>query len=373
MVKANVKIPVDNDEIEEEIQDEVPDETPDDVAMMSLLDEIKNLPDSSIRIYRVGKHPRDVTLIDEVSPLDYTPVMLKHPPYSGGQFRIYGTHRGQFVFNRIIKVEPAPFSPPDQQTHNSVDLATVLRIVAEQNEKLVNQFKEALASIPREPKESRADFLREMAAMKDLFASPVPIAPSQDPIKMLKDVMEIQALSGGSGGDSGGSPLMMLGMKMLDKLGELSQHQAQHSQPIAAPIQQNPVARQAQKLPVKVTPQIEEQNEMSPQAGLELLIHGAQSNGDVDWWANQLFDQLDDAAFELLTTDPMWFEKFSSLDPRISLLKPWFTRVRDRLVEITKEESDPSSENEDLTPVKEVEKTIANSSDTKSDAPEPTT
>src|SRR4051812_25335188 len=66
-----------------------PDFTPEDVAINNLLAELGDT-EATVRIYREGKGGfKDLTLIEEVSVSEFTPIMLKHPPYNGGTFRIH--------------------------------------------------------------------------------------------------------------------------------------------------------------------------------------------------------------------------------------------------------------------------------------------
>lgn len=343
MVKATKPPETDDPDDLPEHEEEL--ETPDDVLMTALVDEMQEMPDATIRIYRVGKNTREITLIDEVPPANYTPIMLKDPPYNGGKFRVYGHYKGRIVFNKIIQVEASPPKPEPKEAA-SQDLTPILSMIQEQGK----QFRDALMVLAgsQKPQESRIEFFKELAVMKELFASPPqPRETNKDPIEMLKTVMELQNLMGQKEVENS-SPLLAMGMKMFDKLSEMQKVQqnvqldeyAPNPSPVAVPARLSPPGQLGPHAPVKT-----QEEDMSPQMMLNFIIKAAETNGNKEYWADKLYDNLDDESFDTITNDPEWFNKFSALDPRIAINKDWFEGVRELvLIRLNNEEQDLTPE-----------------------------
>ncbi len=150
-------------------QDDMPlgeEFTPEDIAVSQLLAELGD-EGVIVRIYRQGpKGYKDLTYIDECGVADFSPKMLKAPPFNGGTFRIHAQAPGAggMRINRELKVEPAPFKEaPTQTASNGISAAELGAILAQNNRDLMTGLATAL-----QPKDS-------LAGMKEVIGILAPI------------------------------------------------------------------------------------------------------------------------------------------------------------------------------------------------------
>lgn len=245
--------------------------------------------------------------------------------YGGGSYRIRGYHPREyggvkFFINRIVVLEE-PKRRIDAPAVSGPNLDAVITAINEMN----RQNREAILSIvtSQKPTESRSDFLKELLVMKELFATHSEPSP-QNPLAMLKDLLEMQtsmkALSG-DGGD-GNSMMSVLGLKLMDKLGDLA---AMHK--ASPPVLTAPTLN----VPDAVSDEEKQMKQM-----LDAIIAAATAKADVGFWADAVYDQAPDDVLDDLLLNPKWFDKFSKLDARLPPLASWFAQLGDRVREINK-------------------------------------
>jgi len=355
------------DEPQITIDQEEEDYTPDDVAMQDHINSLTGTDNSVIAIHRVGKHGKDLTFIDEVPPTDFNLSMLKYPPYNGGTFRIYGKLNGRIAFGKILKIEAAP-----QQVPQQVALATnndqILAAIREQG----NNFQQALITAMQtiQKPESRTDFLKELMVMKELFAPPVPVqtpttqAPQSNTMAMFKEFMELKKLlTDDSESGSESSPLMAMGMKLLEKIPAMMPNN-QGPQPTEqipqqaipnSPIVMHPAPMVGFESTHIQTPPVAGEN-MENSMMLEMLIKAAKTNAENKrWWADAILNNAPDEVLDIIFENTSWWEELVRFDSRLSPYKAWFEGVRKIMFDLTDEAA-----HEGLTPESEGVKTGAN-------------
>jgi hypothetical protein len=286
---------------------------------------------ATINVFRVDenrKNPDAFLMTTTPKEFSLTNILFE---YGGGKYRIRGYHPREYggvkmFVNRIVVLEepkrrinelPAP--PVDR----SNDIIAAIAEMNRQNQEFMRNM-----MLMQKPSESRENFLKEMMLIKELFSQPVSHEPpAQNPIGMLKDVMELQAnMKAFSGdGEGGGGAMSMLGMKLLEKLGDLATANKAQMQEQPTMIPAVPVQSQL--------PQISDEEKQMRQM-LEALINSAHTNSDVEFWANAIYDQAPESLLDELLENPFWFDKFSKFDARIGPLRSWFEKLRARVVDI---------------------------------------
>lgn len=305
-----------------------PEQEPDpqDIKIMQMIEEHKNEEGAVIRIYRQGKTYRDITLLDEMSLDDFTPMMLALEPYNGGTFRIHARSKSGILLNQSITV--ARKSPEQKPaTEQSLTAADVARIVAESIK----------AAIPQR------DPLQEMTALAGIMKTimPAPVADparSTDPFAMMRGIIEItKMLQPEKTLPEGSSASDHALVKGLDLVGELfKQHMNQQAPSGAAVV---PVGAAVAENPALPSPTSEEE-QMSMMVKLQLMAANreAANNTDPATYAEKIYALIPDEVLEMIAYEQNWFAGLTNILPDCEKHKEWYGKLRDKIVDLALED-----------------------------------
>lgn len=341
--KTDVKPPLEADPTLIDV-DAIP---PGDVAVMQLIDELGGDDQATVHIYRQGTSYKDLELISECAPEDFKPIMLAHPPYNGGTFRIHIRSKTGIIANKELKVarsataETAEAKPPAQ---NDI-MAMIMAMNAANNERM----EKLLAAMrPAEPVNPLAtlDGLKTMASViKEMMPAPVQ-APAagggMDFFTVLRASRELKEVMGGdkiptdSDGNISESAMMFSALKDI-----LLAAKGQPAPAAAAPVAQPAAAQIA--APVDQQPLSEDEQEMNFRLGLMRIelsraVRQAETNGDVAAYGARLYDLLDESDITDMATQGTWFAKLCALEPRCQPHEIWFTAVRAEVIRLAQED-----------------------------------
>ncbi len=337
-------------------QPDLPETTPDDVAVMDLLEELGSDANASVRIYRQGKGGyRDIELLGEVSVSEFTPIMLAHPPYNGGVFRIHAKSKGGFLCNRELKVAgaPQPAQPAAVQAPPAITLEAVSQIVAQA----------IAAAIPKAPPgPTRKEMLEEMSMMAAMFKPATPVAAGGgmmeqlSTFKVFADLVKSMAPPAiPTTGDGGIDTTGLIISKGVDMLASAMHARQQQQTPPQFPNGAQPVATVEQLPAPPAPPQVElppanpalspeeqEQADMISMLKLQLKMANGMALKDANpaEVADSIYDEIPDDLFESMTQAPDWFSHIVALEPGCATYQSWYGKVRDEVIRIAKETGD---------------------------------
>lgn len=298
---------------------------------------------TTVRIYRQGKTYRDLELINECSPADFKPMMLAHPPYNGGTFRVHARSNGGIVINRELKVAAAPTVTTPGVTQQGQPVAQIqgggnidaLAMMFAKMQEASDARMEALIRAIAPATNSRKDVMEEMAAMATIIKSNAPpVVQGDDFNKTINAVSAILAVSeklrpaaviGADGQVSETAALFGMAKEVFTTARETAATQrAQLAQQPALPAPDAPLDDEAIEMNLM-------QNMFKMQLRRACKI--AAANGDPVDYADSIYDMLPESELESFATDPEWFAKLVALEPGCAAHEAWFKLVRDSLVE----------------------------------------
>lgn len=341
-----------SDAVEQSAED---DFQPDDIAVMDLLAELGGDGGTVIRIYRQGKGGyRDLTLINEVSVADFAPMLLAHPPYGGGTFRIHARSKGGITMNRELRVEPAPVALQPVQQQSGVTLEQVGQLIAQ-------SMASAIAAMrPAEPANPLAT-LEGIKAIAEIIKPPVAAAPSGggfveqlQTFKMFSDMvrgMTPAAVPVDSDGRTDTTGLIISkGIDMLATAMQARAGQQQHTTqpaPMVQNVEQLPAPVAIVPVPTVTTaPPVEEENDMVSMMKLQLKIANgmALKGADPAEVADSIYDHIPEDLFNTLTQSPDWFAVIVGMSEACAPYQYWYSQVREAVIAIAKESGDLTPE-----------------------------
>lgn len=261
------------------------------------------------------------------------------------QIRLYGPRPGSNQFScraretvEIVKTEP--------KSAAAIDPA-LAQILSRMNEKL-----DAVAAAPRvDPTEQLKQTLSLMTMMREAMGmnqtQPQPPSQSNMIADLLKTVQAMRTIREEiEPPQVPDDPLAAVLPKVIDLVSAATQHQPQQNPaaPLpaltvppsfaAAPSQQQPQAQpQAQ-------PETEDEMQLMFRAAVALLNRRAAENSDVEESAEMVYENAPDELFAVLHRDN-WFELLTEVAPSVKPFRDWYSRVRDAVLKIEAEESEP--------------------------------
>lgn len=320
------------------------DFVPDDLKAMQLAQQYSGDEGIKIRVYREGKGGyRDITLLAEVLPSEFNPIMLQSEPYNGGRFRLHFVSPTGFVANMAINVAAAPQKPTA-----SMD-SQVLTVINENFKQLGEMLSRVIApqSVVQQP--TRMQLLEEMRLMAEMFRSPV-AQPAQsasplDAFKMMREFVELQkviappVVATTNGEVNTTATLINVAERFFTNLLEAKKLDAERMN------QQNPPP----PLPVQQIAHIPA-TETQPKGNDEMLMFvrmlctQAKAKGDIETYANMILDNVPEPVALEFVNAPDWFEKIASIEPEVIAHKDWFNELRAAIIEMLEPDTESNTE-----------------------------
>ena len=310
----------------QETQESEPEFVPEDVQVMRLAAEYAGNSGVKLRIYREGKGGyRDLTLLEEMDPTEFSPMMLREEPYNGGKFRLHFVSPTGLVANRGLTIAPRPANH-----QNANGIVQLQGMILEGFQKLA----EAIKPVATQVQPSRRELLEEMQLMAAMFQPKQQAAP--DPMNAFAMLREVMALSktltpspavatDGNGEVNTTVTLLNLADKYFGNLLEAKKQQS--TQPVLPSPDVIPFNQ-----PAAIS---EDETVIQMKAFAKMLCSQAAINGDVELYANMILDNADEQQILEFINKPDWFESLSSFAPDVSKYRAWFDELRSALIEMT--------------------------------------
>lgn len=312
-----------------------PELLPDDIEFQALLHEYGENSGASIRIYRQGRGGyRDLTFIGEMSPSEFSPARLQEPPYNGGEFRLHFRDDTGLRGNRLLKIEPR-----QQAVAPASDTAGILAAMQEG----FRSMSEALAKVLQPaPQPSRAEFLAELAAIRNLFA-PAQTGPSSSELmEMFLRGMTMAREMAPSPGEATGNDVLLEAtktllpaiIKQIDAAPDAGTMQ-QIPQPNPAPVQHSiPTPPQSAQTSAPQSTQGNPQMNVMVRAFAGILLAQAQQNSDPAPYAAMILDNVPEETVRKFIEPETWFDEFTKHLPQAKQYQEWFAELRNIVLEM---------------------------------------
>lgn len=313
---------------------------PEDVAVLEMLDEYKGDPDAVVRIYRQGNNYRDLTLMHECSPAEFTPMMLAHEPFNGGTFRLHIRSRTGLYGNRMLKVMPAPVKPVN--VAGSADNA-ILTALGETNKNIL-----ALAQAVATPREAANPLatLEGIKVIAEMFkpAAVAPVVAEDGFMKTMSAVRTFMEMSkamspaslptDGEGKVDIGNLALMKGLDLFGKAMETKLTAPAKVETATIPVMVGGDTLSEAEISIPADNFTDEQRDQAVLLQLKMrqANRAASRNEDTTEWAELVFEALDDADIVELHGDAQWFEKICGMVPEAISNRAWFEKVRDAVI-----------------------------------------
>jgi len=315
--------------------------TPDDVAVMELIEELGGESTARVRIYRQGKTYTDITLIHECAPTEFDPMMLAHPPYNGGEFRIHVRSKNGFIANKALKVAPAA----DAITPGVAQLPQMQQIPQQSQGDILAIVRELVAN-------QNAQTERLIIALKPI---------EQNPLQTLDGIKEIAKIISPappqSDGDSFGKTMKMfdtfMGLqerlkpaaKITDDEGEISvpnllltmfrEFKNMNKSATPGAIAQTPgtppeIAVNANGLTADQQQEIDDM-QILLQAQLRQANKAAIAKADPAEYAENVYGIMPEDVIQLIGNDPAWFAEIVKIAPACAPHEAWYRAVGEKI------------------------------------------
>ncbi len=349
MAKRTVKTETVTTEGEEGMQPQsqvelVEEPDPQDIALMRTITALRGSDGAIIRIYRQGPGGiRDLELLDESGPDEFTPMMLARPPFNGGKFRIHVQDaEGHMVLNQVFRI--APSREASAQMHGAPDMGMMERVLAQMAagfERVIERLNQ-----PQSPLNTLEGLTKIMELVK-----PAPPPPATTPaaelfttLKLMRELKQFTAEGQGTFDDDGSikpGPLLNKAADML--ITALNQGKAQEAAQLPAPpaAQSPKPGDNAPPVPSSDQPQLtDEQQEQVMFFKLQLRAANrtAKANESPEDFADTIYPLIGDDMLRTLATDPQWFEKLCQIESGCAEHKDWYGKVRDALIVAARED-----------------------------------
>jgi hypothetical protein len=239
----------------------------------------------------------------------------------------------------IKRPDPPSTTAPPAQSQPS-DIAQLAGAMLSGFEKMST----AIAA-SKETRQSNIEMLKELMAIKALFAQDQPRAVDEferfEKFLSMQDTMR-SALDKLPGNANNSQMLLALGrdfLSMFKKAGN-TQAPAALSAPDAA-IVADPAAPVPDAAPVQ-EPQGEDGMNLIFKGYVSILVTNARANNDVSKLAQTIYDQAPEDFLEAIFRDDKWLDRLAEYNKDVKLYPLWFERLRVRIKEI--HDADQASE-----------------------------
>lgn len=271
--------------------------------------------ESELRVYRQVNGGRSSMRLLETFPVDkYSMTELWNYlriTYGSGDYRIHVRQNGKLLANKLIEIE-TPKIPATNGPSQMGEMGQILNAFLERQERQNQQMLDMLNQ--QQPQQSRMDFLREFAMMKQIF------------------------FDGGSGQQNSSISQMQETISFLKELGFGPQEKeeddsfgnllAKMSPLVAAAVaqgnnqpQQQPQTPQPQKSPMP-NPQ-----QMMIKLGVQNLLRAASKDSDPAPYAQMILDQMPEEAIREYIASPTALASLQKIDQRVVRYTDWFTQL----------------------------------------------
>jgi len=312
-----------------------PDFTPEDVAIMDLIEELGGDTNTRIRIYRQGKTHTDLTLINECSPGEFDPMLLAHPPYNGGEFRLHARSKSGIVFNRLLKVAPAADAIlPGAAIAHPAQNQDMTGVIREMMAGFQNTMMQAITAM--KPVES--DPMRSLQGLKELAAivTPAPVAPvaapdtfgstmkALDMLLSLKDKLAPAAPITDNDGEISLPGVLAMAVREFKATRESGNAAMQPALPAPPPLNAEPA---------ELTDQQREAIDMNIllNAQLRMANRAAAKNSDAGEYAENIYGLIPEDVLQMIATDPQWFAELVKVAPECAKYPAWYAAIGEKI------------------------------------------
>lgn len=322
-----------------------------------------SMSDGEIRfqVFREGPAGyRDVKLVNEMPPNEFSLKMLQYPPYNGGKFRVYIRDGTGLVHNFGISVEQA-YDVPKPAAVAPADTGIAAMIAA------MSAGFQQMGQMIRQQQVTPAGGLdlqgtiTLLGALKPLMGGASAVAsPAQDPLLMFERFMTLQKTLGGpapiEGEVSSGALLLEtirsfspLVQKMIEAKAGQGVTVDQPAQPAA--LDNHLVPRETlATLPVAQLATTDAQERAAHPEILDMamrlevikpaILAMAASDADTYPYASLILDALTDDQVEKYIQADDWWPALLTMLPEAKTYQPWFEKLRTEAVELLKPESE---------------------------------
>lgn len=328
------------------------EETPNDVALLSVLEQIgESDTECSVNVYRIiGEGGKNVeSYLQKFSPTEFSRDGLDELRrlYGGGDYRIrvYGP-LGKLIANKRISIEaPKGFKPGMmQEAEQSGGMRELAQAMQAGFAAMTNTLATALQSMQR-PQESRSDFLKEMAMMRQIFA-PENSAPRQNDGQLIDMFLKGIAVAREAipkAGEASETDLLLEGIRTFGPpIAEAMKAQNAKQPATALQTTAPPVpAIPAQAFPVAIIPNEKSVTESQPatiqqgadmkfmvQQALSFLIQQAKADNNPETYAELVLDHVSEEEIRALLEGDDWLDRVANLNPEVKQYAAWFGELK---------------------------------------------
>lgn len=343
------------------IEEEIP---PNEALTQMLLNLGESEDGSKVTVYRysVNTGKRLEEWLFECGPREFSYSEIQDC-YGQGKYRIrvHGvTSTGEWgiLSNKVHDIGPGKVSTkPQEKTNEPSEIAQLAKMMAEQNALIL----QAITTRPQvDPIEQ---FTKIAGALGALPQQNQPLPPQPDMFDQFMKFAQLQKLLKGDpmpigeeGGIDSSALLMSKGLDAVMTLfGAQNQKPAMMQVPNVSPLGGAPV-QPVKAIPENVTtskhpgsspniPIIEQnpsnlpiQSEIDEMRAMlkmymNMIITAASHDGEVETYAGLIYEQAPDDVIAMLETDG-WFDELCKVEPRAANFKPWFEKLRTRVLEL---------------------------------------
>ncbi|MDH5654195.1 MAG: hypothetical protein OEZ39_20250 [Gammaproteobacteria bacterium] len=244
------------------------------------------------------------------------------------EIRIYKNNRiwkrPTFTIAAPLGLKPAIAAPVPN------DMSGLAQMLAEQNRRQMTELRELL--VQRQPDTNHMESMSTMMAllvqMKD-FVAPSAAPAATDPIKMLKDALQIKEMILGDegSGNSTMDSMLKLANNMLPTLaglgGGASRKQLTTPQPMPVKVRQLKPRKSAPQ-PQPIPPEVKEMK-----LGLIALCQGAKRNADPEPYAFMILDQFDPEQIHHFIASDNALQNLAKIHKDVLNYPGWFEDLRE--------------------------------------------
>ncbi|MEE9119420.1 MAG: hypothetical protein V3U02_12615 [Calditrichia bacterium] len=298
----------------------------------------ENLDEYSIRIYRSQKGKGTLGYVFACLPSELPVLDKLRDEYGGGDFEVRVLKNNRIFRRRKVTVEPPIKKSAAPQTSTS-DLMLVVQTMNSGFNRLGEMMSKGVTQQQQfNPMEMQTHILDQIKSMKELFGG----GKSENPLKMVKDVMEVQSLLSGDTEPSTNKVLLGLVEQFGPPLIEMSKQEQRlkNSKRTIKPGQPKPQ-------------QDEKENMKNRQLKMQLmfLTSMAEKNADPYTYACMVLDQTPDNKLESLIkfiSSENSIQEMAKVYPQVANYPEWFKELGQNIVKLTtiEEETEKTAENE---------------------------
>jgi len=317
--------------------------------------------EACIELYRTtekGGHP---VFLEDITPSEFSFGSIAHE-YGGGKYIAKGKYKGGEVMKRSFEIAGEPFplkrkvpvsqsptvssSPVQQPSQPTVEIPRDQQGNPDMAA-LITGMMGMMRAMVQENKGSKAEWLAEMRAMRELFgAEQKPSTPLAEGISLIKTGIELGQTAGEGGG---GFPWLLALDKLQGPLMELTtaiktavmpRSAVQPNLPPGTPLPAGQPEPQAQSQPEERPTTMEGILVSGLTAMVPMLVTGAAKSeevegGNVEFYCDFILDQIPGVYYATAKT---WLEKPECLDQLekvnagVKVYRPWFVQLQAELL-----------------------------------------